>query len=58
MRVRSDRYDKIIFLGFLVYRSENKRLQNSRSETNMMENILGAIGFTRGFSQDSKYYGG
>ena len=35
-------------MGFLVYRSESKRLQNSRSETYMMENRPGGQGLTRG----------
>ena len=45
-------------MGFLVYRSEKKRLQNNKSETNMMENRPEAIGFTRGLSHEGKKYGG
>ena len=52
--IEIDKTKDKIFLGFLVYISENKRLQNSRSETNLMENRLGGIGFTRGFSLEGK----
>ena len=48
---------------FLVYRSESKRLQNSRSELVRCKRELirwkrdpGAIGFTSGFSQEHKYF--
>ena len=57
--MRSDRYDKIIFLVFLVYRCKvkSKRQSQNKSSNKVMEIDMmridpGAIGFTSGFSQE------
>ena len=44
--------------GVIVVDAENKDANKTRLKANMIRDRPGAIGFTRGFSQEHKYYGG